>query len=231
MKKYNQEIEYYRLSDFETIVTAKIKEIILTLLEKNETINIALSGGSTPIPILKKLKDQSIDWDRVSFFLVDERCVPLQSPESNFGVIKQTFFDFISSKAFPMFKDLKTPAKEALEYEQKIKEMVPLNESGVPIFDLILLGMGGDGHIASLFPETQALEQEQRMVVDNHVPKLKSTRITVTYPIIMEATHRIMLIKGEEKISVLNELIDNESTAYPVDKLFRESYMTWFVGK
>ncbi len=231
MKKYNQEIHYCPLPSFNEVATKEIHDTIFQLLKEKETINIALSGGSTPIPILEKLKAESLPWEQLSFFLVDERCVPLDSDESNFGVIKRVFFNFISSVSYPMFDDLKTPEKAANEYENIIRQVVPLDNMGTPVFDLMILGMGDDGHIASLFPETSALQENHKMVVHNEVPKLSNTRISFTYPLILAANHRIMLIKGENKIKVLNELQNSKSTNYPVDKVFSDSTMKWIVGE
>ncbi len=231
MKKHNQEILYSTLPDFVDVATKEIYTTILELLDKRETINIALSGGSTPIPILEKLKEETLDWKRISFFLVDERCVPLQSKESNFGTIKQAFFDFTSSTCYPMFDTLKTAKESAREYENIIRKIVPEGKLGIPVFDLMILGMGGDGHIASLFPDTLALQEDRKMVVHNEVAKLKNTRVSLTYPLIMAADHKIMLIKGEEKIKILNELLNSESTNYPVSKVFYDGAMKWVVGQ
>lgn len=231
MKKYNQEIQYCSISNFDDIACSKIYNIIYKLLQEKRHINIGLSGGSTPIPVLEKLKNKILDWKRISFFLIDERCVPSNNAESNFGTIKRVFFDFIPSTTYKMFDDLSTPEESALIYEKVIMDKVSISEFEIPIFDLILLGMGSDGHIASLFPETRALFENQRLVVENYVPKLEAYRISFTYPLIIKATHKLMLIKGNEKVNILRELMHSDYTDYPVEKLYRNSTMQWIVGE
>jgi len=231
MKNNKQDIQFYQLTEFDDVAVREVSNTIKLLLEGKKVIHIALSGGSTPLPILEKLKDEVLDWERIYFFLVDERCVPLTSTESNFSAIKNIFFDFIPSKAYAMFDGTETPEKSASLYEEIIDKTLPKNELGTPLFDLVLLGMGTDGHIASLFPSTKALLESKRMIVSNYVPQLSSTRISFTYPLIIAASHKIMFIKGKEKTQILKDLENQNAHDYPVNKIYRESNIKWLVGE
>lgn len=192
-----------------------LKSQIEKLLEQSELITIALSGGSSPLPVYEKLGSFDLDWNRILFFLVDERCTPNTSPESNFGNIQKAFFKHISSDVFPMIKEEKSYQDCASDYEKLLSEKLRIvNE--FPSFDLIVLGMGLDGHIASLFPNTQALEEEKASVVLNQVSQLNTERITITYPVILNASSLVLLIKGEGKKEVL---LNATQEKLPVSKI------------
>ena len=182
--------EIYRDNKFDfhefasNILFEKLKKIET---QSNQKINIALSGGNTPLPILEILKNKKLNWERFNFFMVDERSVPLESPLSNFGNIEKIFFQYITSSKFSMVQTGVSYDKSINDYKDSIVENVPIKENGFPEFDLILLGMGDDGHIASLFPGTKALIEEKEIVVLNNVPQLDTDRITISYPVILNA--------------------------------------------
>ena len=115
------------------------------------------------------------------------------------------------------------------KYKKQIQKNVPFDKSNTPKFDLIILGMGNDGHTASLFPETNALSENEEFVVSNFVPQLKSYRVTLTYPVLLNADETIVLIKGEEKIKIFNEIINGKGDKYPISKLIN-SNLHWIIG-
>ncbi|WP_369999087.1 6-phosphogluconolactonase [Winogradskyella sp.] len=202
MKSKQTQIHNFNSSEFTDKSTAVFESFINDLLQDKTTINIALSGGSTPLPIYKNLAHLKLPWDKINFFLVDERCVPLTDSQSNYKNIAEVLFNHIPSKAFSMVQKGK-PYKESVDnyHQLLIKHLDKVNN--IPQFDLMILGMGLDGHTASLFPDTKALKNMSDFVVVNRVPQLKSDRITLTYPILINSKKLILLIKGEEKRKVL----------------------------
>ena len=175
---------------------------------------VALSGGSTP----KKMGDilgsqplcDEIPWGSTHVFWGDERWVPLESPESNAGEAKRGFLDNmpIPNRQIHPFTISGEPVAAATVYEDTIKEIVP--GEPIPMFDLILLGMGDDGHTASLFPGTQALTVTDRLVAENDIEHLNATRLTFTAPLINAARTVAFLLAGEGKAARLAEVLDGE---------------------
>lgn len=197
-------------------------EKISKSLDEKEKLFIALSGGSTPMPILKLLKEFPLEWERLVFFQVDERCVSIESEDSNYKQLTTHFFKHIGSEFHRMYDETLGVEKSVEVYENLLKNIS---------FDLILLGMGGDGHTASLFPNTTALKENKRKVCMNYVPKLNSTRITLTYPIIIESEEIVVLLKGQDKINVFRE-IEKGATEYPIVKIIQEAKkIIWLIGE
>lgn len=196
--------------------TAKILiEIIKGLLQKKDKITIALSGGNSPLPIYKRLSQFQLNWKNIEFFFVDERCVSSNNIQNNYRNINNYFLKSIPSRSFPIVTKKGNFKEQAIRYEKLLKSRLPI-VNGIPQFDLILLGMGLDGHTASLFPNTKALNNTQDLVVLNQVPQLKTERITMTYPLIMNAHMIILLAGGKEKKAVLDKLNANK---HPITKL------------
>jgi 6-phosphogluconolactonase len=194
-------------------------------------INIALSGGNTPLPILQLLQKKRLSWDRYSFFMVDERCVANDNPASNYGNIQKVFFNQIESSKFPVVREGISYKESLAFYKEEIVKHVPINANGFPEFDLILLGMGDDGHTASLFPETKALLETKEVVVLNEVPQLKTKRITLTYPVLINSKQIIVIVKGESKEEIIKELYSGASPDYPILKLINShSNLKWLIG-
>lgn len=194
-------------------------------------LNIALSGGNTPIPILEILQNENLTWSRYNFFLVDERCVANEDPLSNFGNIQKVFFSKIVSPNFSVVKDGISYNQSIAIYKDEIIKHVPINANGFPVFDLILLGMGDDGHTASLFSGTLALLEINEFVVFNEVPRLQTERITLTYPALLNAKEVIVIVKGESKAKIIKELYSEKSSDYPISKLTNShSNLKWLIG-
>lgn len=176
---------------------------------------IAISGGSTPQAMFKLLADPAqpflvtVPWDKLQLFWVDERCVPPDSPESNYGVCR----DLLLTKApipegnvFRMEGELE-PEEAASRYESTLRNVMKLEGAESPAFDLIMLGMGPDGHTASLFPNTEALNQIGRLVVANHVPQKDTWRITLTWPVINQGAEVAFQVEGAAKKDILAEVL------------------------
>lgn len=165
---------------------------------------VALSGGSTPRCVHWLLARppfrDSIDWDRVLFFFGDERCVPPDSDRSNYRMARETLFDPLSIAPDRIFRmrGEEEPKHAASEYARALRAEFS-DERGVTRFDFAYLGMGPDGHTASLFPGTRALEEQRELVAANWVPKQREWRITLTYPALNAARRIVFLAVGAEK--------------------------------
>ena len=176
---------------------------------------LALSGGSTPKAVFKLLADPAqpflatVPWDKLQLFWVDERCVPPDNAESNFGVCRDLLLSKVSlpsSQVFRMEGEL-DPEEAASRYESKLRNTFKLEGAELPAFDLVVLGMGPDGHTASLFPNTAALDEMNRLVVANHVAQKDTWRITLTWPVINQAHEVAFWMDGPEKTDVLAEVL------------------------
>jgi 6-phosphogluconolactonase len=189
---------------------------IITLAQKamdaRGRFSIALSGGSTPKPVYEQLAAQKarLDWSKVHLFWGDERCVPPNHPNSNYHMAHQALLRYIDHECgnIHRMRGEIDPHAAAQQYETPLRTLVEAN--GLPRFDLILLGMGDDGHTASLFPHTTALNQTERWCVANEVAQLQTWRLTLTAPVINQARQITFLISGEKKAAPLYEVLHGE---------------------
>jgi 6-phosphogluconolactonase len=201
---------------------------------------IALSGGSTPknlYTLIAANASASLPWDRMFFFWGDERHVPPDDPDSNYRMAKETLLSKIPippANIFPILAENPDASAAAAAYEQTLRKFFVLAPGEFPRFDLILLGLGPDGHTASLFPETAALQEKSRLVVANWVEKLKTSRITFTLPVLNAARCIAFLVSGTDKAEVLHEVLEGNSSGekYP-SKLVQPSdgQVIWFVDR
>jgi 6-phosphogluconolactonase len=201
---------------------------------------IALSGGSTPKNLYTLLATNartSLPWDRTYFFWSDERHVPPDDPDSNYRMAEEAMLSKIPVAASNVFRvptENPDAAAAAEAYEQTLRKFFAVEAGQFPRFDLILLGMGPDGHTASLFPETAALREKSRLVVANWVEKLKTSRITFTLPLLNAARCVAFLVSGTDKASVLHEVLEGDAPAeqFPA-KLVRPSdgKLIWFLDR
>jgi 6-phosphogluconolactonase len=182
---------------------------------KRGVARVALSGGSTPQASFKLLADpagpfaQTVPWDKVFLYWVDERCVPPDNAESNYGVCRDLLLSKVpipESNVFRMEGELE-PEEAAARYETYLRNSMKLEGAESPHFDLLLLGMGPDGHTASLFPHTEGLEVIDRLVIPNHVVQKETWRITLTAPVINQAAEVVFAIEGAGKTDVLAEVL------------------------
>jgi 6-phosphogluconolactonase len=177
--------------------------------------DIALSGGSTPRKTFELLADKEhslrINWMATNVFWGDERCVPPDHPESNYRMARQVLLDHVPLPAEQIYRmqgEL-TPATAADHYEQILQSHFAdgSGSSNQAILDLVLLGLGEDGHTASLFPGTAALQEKDRLVVANYVPQMDKWRLTLTYPCINAARNVAFLVSGAAKAGILQQVI------------------------
>lgn len=177
----------------------------------------ALSGGRTPVRLYQTLgENTSLPWNRTHIFIVDERFVPFDHEDSNYRMINDTLLQHIKIPAehiHPVTTEDDDPCYSAEKYEQDIISFFKKSGSNVPRFDLILLGLGDDGHTASLFPETPALKETLHLTASVTPPgKFKKERITLTFPAINNAEHIIFLVTGDSKAEVVREVIETDSS-------------------
>lgn len=189
-------------------------------IEAHGVFRIALSGGSTPRPLHEALSQPEhrtqLNWGKIQFFWGDERCVPPSDPESNYRMAVETLLEPVQIPAVQVhrIRGELPPQQAAADYERRIAEQFGLtpDESGQPLprFDLILLGLGPDGHTASLFPESKALEEKHRWVTwtpHEQGPKPLVPRVTLTLPVLQAARQIIYLVSGEDKAMRLAEVL------------------------
>jgi len=182
---------------------------------KRGVARVAISGGSTPKMMFGLLADPSgpflntVPWDKLQLFWVDERCVGPDDPESNYGVAKELLLSKVGipeANVFRMEGEL-DPEEAAARYESTLRNVMKLEGAETPAFDLVTLGMGPDGHTASLFPHTAGLDEMGRLVIANHVPQKDTWRISLTWPVINHAAEVVFEIDGESKADVLAEVL------------------------
>lgn len=187
-------------------------------IKQHGRFSVALSGGSTPKIMYNELAQNfadQLDWRNVHFFWSDERYVPLTHPDSNAGMAKIYLMEPLAigdKNVHYISVNLPDANQAAALYEQ---EIVTHFKNNTPQFDLILLGLGDDGHTASLFPGTKALKEQKRLVAANWVDKFQSWRVTFTYPLINRAKNIIFLVAGKSKSPVVHEIIVDKNLNFP----------------
>ncbi len=190
------------------LAARRFSELVGQALDHACRFHVALAGGGTPKLFYRTLAENhrtTIDWSRIDFFWSDERWVPLNDPQSNYRMARQNLLDplgIAESQIFRVATESGDRDQAAAEYEKRVIEHM-----GVPpVFDLILLGAGEDGHTASLFPGSAALDKTDRWVVSNWVEKLQAWRITFTLPLLNQARHVFFLVNGPGKAEVLEAI-------------------------
>ncbi len=200
------------------------RNYIAELNRFKKPIFLAFSGGTTPEMFFQKLaarqKNQATatDWSRIHIFWVDERCVPPDHHESNYGMTNHSLLKALNLPKNQVHRihGEDDPEKEALRYENEIR-MVFQEQTGIPVFDWIFLGMGEDGHIASIFPGRLELLESPDLCAVAHHPRSGQSRITITGPLIRNARRISFLVTGENKSGIIRQIIRKEPEAihYP----------------
>lgn len=207
-------------------------------LEVNETFSMALSGGSTPYPVYHLLGTEFasyLDWNRIHIWWGDERCVPTDDKENNYANTKAVFLDYIDipESNIHRINSEDEPYKAAADYEREVQEFFGKDDE---LFDLNILGMGEDGHTASLFPNTDALHENEKWFIAHHVrAKGNLWRITQTFPVILKSSNIMFLATGEGKADALKEVLQgaDNPTLYPSQTIARSNHphVVWVVDK
>ena len=199
---------------------------------------VALSGGSTPRGLHQELVTHfasRLDWSKVFFFWGDERHVAPDSSDSNYRMANETLLSKLPIPPENIFRvpsELPDARQAAAKYEQTLQQFFHLNSDSFPRFDFILLGMGPDGHTASLFPGTAALQERDRLVVANWVEKLNTFRITFTYPVLNDATCVMFLVNGDEKAEMVRRALKDPAANLPCQKVRPDDgELLWYLDK
>jgi 6-phosphogluconolactonase len=199
---------------------------------------VSLSGGNTPRALYELLAQpefsQRVDWSKVILFLGDERCVAPDHQDSNFGMIKKAL---IAKVNIPTGNVLATegqdkdPEGSAKTYEESIRKAFAKYD-GVPQFDLMLLGLGPDGHTASLFPNSPALAQKEKLFVANYVQQFQASRLTMTLPVINNSRNIFFLVAGSAKASIVGDIFRSQTKKYPAQLVQPQSgKLEWYMDR
>lgn len=199
-----------------------ILELGQQALRSHGCFSLALSGGATPGILYETLASpayaERFDWSHTAFLFVDERCVPPDHPDSNFGLANRALFlplKINPDKLYRMRGEMHDPERAAHEYEQQIRAVCGTSkETDIwPHIDLILLGVGNDGHTASLFPDTTAVNERLRWVTVGYAPSGTLTRLTLTLGVINQATVVLFLVTGADKARIVKTILQPSSDA------------------
>lgn len=192
-------------------------------ISKRGEFMVALSGGNTPRMLFEYLASEEfrgqVDWAKVHVFWSDERAVPPDNPESNYGMARRELLIRVPiplANVHRMEAEKPNIGRAAHEYEEVLRKYLELDERGFPRFDLIFLGMGTDGHTASLFPHTRVIRQTSRWISTPMVAKLNARRMTMTLPVLDAALRVVFLVVGVEKAEILRSVLtERPDSPYP----------------
>jgi 6-phosphogluconolactonase len=204
------------LPDLHTRAAAIFADEASRAIQHRGAFTVALSGGSTPRAVFSLLADDPalrsrIDWKNVRFFWGDERHVPADHPDSNYRMVREAMLDRLPidpNNVHRIRSEDPDAARAAADYESTLRTVFKLKDEELPRFNLVLLGMGPDGHTASLFPGTAAVRETRRLVVANHVPTLNTNRITLTAPTLNAGETVLFLVTGDDKAAVLKDVLE-----------------------
>jgi 6-phosphogluconolactonase len=215
-------------------------DLALKAITVRGQFHVALTGGSTPKHLYERLASAKfadhLDWRRVHIYFGDERCVPPDHSDSNFCMANEVFLRHVpipSGQIQRMHGESLDAWGAARSYAEILARQAPKSADGNVQFDLILLGLGPDGHVASLFPSTQALQECDQSVVAIYVEKLQAWRISVTLPVINNAREILMLVAGEGKAEIVSRALakKRQSPPLPVQMISPSGGMEWYLDK
>lgn len=198
--------------------------------EASQRFTVALAGGSTPRAAYELLAAEYADrpfWGHTHVFFGDERPVPPDHPDSNYRMAEEALLSHVTPASIHRMQGELAPEKAAALYEQDLAGFF----GGLPVFDLVLLGLGPDGHTASLFPRSPALEEGDRYTVANPVEKLDTQRLTLTLPIINAASEVVFLVSGTDKAEAVAEVLQGEAPPedYPAKLITPRGELVWLL--
>jgi len=227
------QIKYYVEPDLAALARHAVQylvEMASEAVEAQGRARIAISGGTTPKAAFELLADHGqpwrnrMPWHALDIYWVDERCVPPDDAESNYCMTREALLNHVPLRAEQIHRILGEldPEAAAVRYESDLRSSFRLDAPEIPRFDLVALGLGDDGHAASLFPRTQALHETTRLVTANHVPQRDTWRVTLTWPVINRARSVFFLVSGQQKSSILRDVLTG-----PLDPDRLPSQLIW----
>lgn len=199
----------------------------------NDPVTVAMAGGSTPVATYRRLAEMDIPWERVCAWVGDERYVPPDHPDSNGGMIERLLLDGTTARFLRIpWQEGRSAERAAAIYEEELLSVMPADTGG-PRPDLVLVGMGGDGHTLSLFPGAPALETTDRWYVADRVEAQHSWRLTATYPLVHRAKQIYVLASGAGKAAALAESVNPVGDRIlPARRLMAgQAQVTWLVDR
>jgi len=207
-------------------------------IERKGFFTVALSGGSTPRGMHRRLAEEpfrsNISWEKIHLFWVDDRCVPVEDPASNYGAARKDFIDQLSilkKNIHPMPAHM-APHEGAVHYQREIMDFFETGTHEIPVFDLILLGIGTDGHTASLFPETSALQEQKQLISMVKAGMPNVNRLTMTYPILNRAREVVFLASGKGKADIIQAILEKNQRDLPALGIRpRSGKLTWLLDR
>jgi 6-phosphogluconolactonase len=205
-------------------------------VQERGRFSVALSGGNTPRTVYSLLASEhkELPWDRIHIFFGDERHVPPDHPDSNFRMASESLLSIVpipEKNVHRIHAELDAEAAAA-EYDQQLVNFFKLTNHDWPRFDLIFLGIGDDGHTASLFPGSEALTEISRRVTANWVEKFKAFRITLTFPVLNNAAEVDFLVSGAGKAQILSEVLRPGARKYPAQNVQPQNgRLLWLVDQ
>ena len=223
-------------ADVVEVLAEKIYLLSENYIDDHGSFWLAVSGGSTPKMLFSHLASKyqkSLQWKNIHIFWVDERCVPPGDAESNFGMTKTSLLDHVDIPGVNIHRILgeNDPVKEAVRYAGELRQVPVLN--ALPRFDLILLGMGSDGHTASIFPDQMALMTAHQPTAVAIHPQTCQQRVTLTGPVINNARHVFFLITGTDKAGVVEDIVHKHSRAanLPASHIKPQGEAEWYLDE
>ena len=230
--------KFIEIQENKTALTERSLEIVLTklqtALESRGTASIVLSGGSTPKALYEALSTQNLPWEKIHIFWGDERYVPPTHSDSNQLMARKAWLDRVNipaSNIHPMPTASGDPSADARQYETELREFFQISEGEFPVFDLVLLGMGDDGHTASLFPHTDALTVSDRVITVGN--KDGQPRLTFTAATINKARCVLFIVAGENKRPALKEIFapQADERMYPARLIQPQGELWWLLDR
>jgi 6-phosphogluconolactonase len=212
-----------------------VAQVISRDVKTHGACNLALAGGSTPARLYRELANPTlagaIPWQHLECFFGDERVVARDHPDSNYRLAFTALLDKVpipASHIHPMISDPAQPLQDAQRYTTLLDSKLP-KRHGQPCFDLILLGMGSDGHTASLFANSSLLQEQQQSVIAGYVDKLAAWRISLTLPVLNAARRVFILVSGADKAAMLKTVFTDPAANVPIQQLQIRDEVIWFV--
>jgi len=206
-----------KMSEF---MIKKWEEFSKETIERREVFVVALSGGRTPIDFYRGLakKKEMLSWHKTHVFLVDERFLPFDNADSNYRMLRETLLNQVpipQENIHPIPTDRPTPRISAEEYEEDLRTFFKLPTGQFPEFDLILLGIGEEGHTASLFPHSPVLKEKVRLAAAVMLDEARHHRVTLTLPVVNHARNVVFFVSGKNKASVLERILNQRNGSLP----------------
>ena len=211
-----------------------ILKLLATALAERPMATLAVSGGSTPKLMFEAMAAAEFDWQRVHVFWVDERCVPPDHPDSNFGMTRRAWLDRIAlpPRQIHRIEGEREPQQAAADYEEDIRRFFKLDESGLPRFDVVHLGMGPDSHTASLFPGEDLIGDRRGIAASVYAASRQSYRVTLLPGVLLNAVETVFLVSGSDKAEPLRDVFQEplDASLRPVQLFARHSKnVHWFL--